>query len=84
MRGHPRVPAGPDGRRPHAYRALTTRVESSGAVAYGIGRYTLALTPPGGSPVQDVGKYVVTDRRQRDGAWKAVADVFNSDRPPPP
>ena len=57
----------------------TTVTASSGDLAYGRGRYTLNLEPPGGAPVTDVGKYVVVYRRQ-GGAWRAVADIFNSDQ----
>ena len=60
----------------------TTTVASAGDLAYGQGRYTLNLAPPGGSPVQDVGKYVVVYRRQANGSWRAVSDIFNSDNPP--
>ena len=58
----------------------TTTVVDAGDLAYGRGRYTLSMAPPGGAPVQDVGKYIVTYRRQADGTWWAVADIFNSDQ----
>ena len=57
----------------------TTVTGSSGDLAYGRGRYIMNLEPAGGSPVTDVGKYVVVYRRQA-GAWRAVADIFNSDQ----
>jgi uncharacterized protein (TIGR02246 family) len=57
----------------------TTVTGSSGDLAYGRGRYTMNLEPAGGSPVTDVGKYVVVYRRQA-GVWRAVADIFNSDQ----
>jgi ketosteroid isomerase-like protein len=59
----------------------TTKIESASALAYGRGVYGFSLPAPDGSRVRDVGKYVVVHRRQRDGSWKAVADIFNSDRP---
>ncbi len=59
----------------------TTTIASAADLAYGRGRYTLALSPPGGTPVQDVGKYIVVYRRQPSGAWQAVSDIFNSDHP---
>lgn len=59
----------------------TATIEAADDLAYGRGRYTLRMTPPGQGTVEDVGKYVVVYRRQRDGAWRAVADIFNSDRP---
>ena len=59
----------------------TTSVASAGDLAYGRGRYALALSPSGGEPVQDVGKYIVVYRRQPNGTWRAVSDIFNSDEP---
>ena len=29
---------------------------------------------------QDVGKYIVVYRRQANGTWRAVSDIFNSDQ----
>ena len=59
----------------------TTTIASAGDLAYGRGQYAMALSPPGATPVQDVGKYVVVYRRQPSGAWRAVSDIFNSDQP---
>jgi uncharacterized protein (TIGR02246 family) len=59
----------------------TTKVASAGDVAYGRGRYTLTISPPAGPTVQDAGKYIVGYRRQADGSWRAVDDIFNSDNP---
>jgi len=59
----------------------TSTVASVGDLAYGQGRYTLDLSPPGGTPIQDVGKYIVVYRRQANGGWRAVSDIFNSDHP---
>jgi ketosteroid isomerase-like protein len=58
----------------------TTTVESAGDLAYGRGNYTLSMAPSGGTPFQDVGKYIVVYRRQASGAWRAIADIFNSDQ----
>ncbi len=58
----------------------TTTIASAGDLAYSRGRYTLSMWPPGGAPVQDVGKYIVAYRRQANGAWRAAADIFNSDQ----
>jgi ketosteroid isomerase-like protein len=58
----------------------TTVTGTAGDLAYGRGRYTLSMQPPGGAPVTDVGKYVVVYRRQ-GARWRAVADIFNSDQP---
>jgi ketosteroid isomerase-like protein len=59
----------------------TKRVEESGDLAYGSGVFELTLSPPGGDTMSDKGKYVVVYRRQHDGTWQAVADIFNSSEP---
>jgi len=59
----------------------TTRVDSSGDLACGRGRYALTLAPPGAGQVQDIGTYVVVYRRNAAGQWRAVEDIFNSDAP---
>jgi ketosteroid isomerase-like protein len=58
----------------------TTTIASSGDLAYGRGHYTLSMAPAGGTPFQDAGKYIVVYGRQANGAWRAVADIFNSDQ----
>lgn len=57
----------------------TTHIEESGDLAYGRGAYTLLMRSPEGGDIEDVGKYIVCYRRQDDGTWKAVSDIFNSD-----
>ena len=59
----------------------TTAVESDGDLAYGRGHYTLSMSPSGGETVQDEGKYIVVYRRRGKTGWRAIADIFNSDRP---
>ena len=61
----------------------TTTIASAGDLAYGRGRYNLSMSPPGGAPVEKVGKYVVAYRRQANGSWRAVADIFNGDQAAP-
>lgn len=63
-----------------------TRVAAgtSGDLAYEIGRYSLDLRPQGGAPVTDTGKYVIVARRQPDGTWRLVADIFNTSQPTAP
>ena len=62
-------------------RLDTQRIAAQGDLAWARGAYTLSMTPPGGAPVVDTGKYIVCYRRQPAGAWRAVADIFNSDGP---
>ena len=60
----------------------TTRLGASGDLAYGVGRYTLTAPLAEGGRAEDDGKYLVVFRRQADGAWKAIADMFGSNRRP--
>jgi uncharacterized protein (TIGR02246 family) len=59
----------------------TTQIEASGDLAYGIGRYTFTMPSPSGERARQSGKYLVVFRRQRDGSWKAIADMFSGDQP---
>ncbi len=52
------------------------RVDESGDLAAELGKYTLTI-----GTAQDKGKYLVVWRRQPDGAWRAIADMFSSDSP---
>lgn len=61
-----------------AERQLPTKIDvsSSGDMAYEIGTYSLNFHGDKG-PVQDEGKYVVVWKNV-GGAWKAAADIFNT------
>jgi len=59
----------------------STDVSGSGDLAYSVGKYRLALRPAGSDLVEDKGKYVVVYRRQTDGSWRAIADIFNTNLP---
>lgn len=49
---------------------------ASGDLAYQVGTYWL------GKPAPDTGKFIEVYRRQADGSWRCVADIFNSDQAP--
>lgn len=67
----------------------TLTVEVDGNLGYLVGRYHL---PPTDEEPADSGKYVLCLKRQRDGAWKLTADIWNrsadeedeDDAAPPP
>jgi|SRR5437016_4169756 len=61
----------------------TTDVLQAGDLVVEVGRYTMTIQPPGGDPVQDVGKYLDVRRRQSDGGLRIVLDTFTSDLPAP-
>ncbi len=61
----------------------TTAVSSkNGDLGYTSGTYQMSATGPDGKPVSDTGKYVEVWRKD-GGKWKVIADIFNSDLPPP-
>jgi uncharacterized protein (TIGR02246 family) len=61
-----------------------TKAEASrgGDMGYTIGTYELTMHDPSGKPQTDRGKYVTVWKKQADGTWKSVVDIFNSDLPP--
>ena len=61
----------------------TTKVEvaRSGDMAHSEGTYELQLDDAKGNPIIDKGKYVMVWKKQPDGSWKGLADIWNSDLP---
>lgn len=53
---------------------------ASGDLGFSSGTYEMSFTD-NGKPVHDKGKYVTVWKKQADGSWKAVRDIFNSDLP---
>ena len=54
---------------------------SSGDLGFSSGTYEMTFTD-NGKPVHDKGKYVTVWKKQTDGSWKVVRDIFNSDLNP--
>ncbi len=64
------------------YRVTILDIEGRNDLAYAQGAYEVALTPPGAAePVGDRGKFVEIWKKQRDGSWRVVLEIFNSDVP---
>ena len=59
-------------------RLESVRFEESDDLAVEEGRYEVL----NGSEVLDYGKYVDVSRRQPDGSWKLIIDIFNSSQNP--
>ena len=51
----------------------TIKIEVSGELAYRSGRYRL------GRPMTGQGTFIEVYRRQSDGSWQCVVDIFDSD-----
>ncbi len=58
-------------------------VARSGELAYVVGAYQITAKNPKGKALEDRGKLVEVWKKQADGKWKTVADIFNSDLPAP-
>ena len=62
--------------------SLTTEdVMVSGDLAVETGRYVTRMQPSGRSEITEKGKSITVWRRQADGTWKVVRDIWNSDTP---
>jgi len=59
----------------------TTHVEVSGNLAYGTGRFSTVVEPPGAPRAERTGKYLVVYRRIDYARWRAVADMFSGNGP---
>ena len=54
-------------------------VAHSGDLGYTSGAYEMTFNDPTGKTVSDKGKYVTVWRKQKDGSWKVLLDIFNTD-----
>jgi uncharacterized protein (TIGR02246 family) len=67
-----------------SWEANKVEVARSGDLAYTLGDYQSTMKDAQGKLVMDRGKYVEAWKKQADGKWKVVADIFNSDLPVTP
>jgi ketosteroid isomerase-like protein len=62
----------------HANKAGVARSDDLG---YTVGTYDLKMKDASGKPVLDKGKFLTVWKKQADGKWKVLFDMFNSDLP---
>jgi ketosteroid isomerase-like protein len=67
-----------------SWHATHVDVANSGELAYLTGTYQLTAKDTLGHASLDRGKIIEVFRKQADGTWKVVADMYNSDLPVPP
>jgi ketosteroid isomerase-like protein len=67
-----------------SWQPATVEVAQSGDLAYTQGTYQLTTTDAKGKPATDRGKTLEIWKKQRDGTWKCVADMWSSDLPAKP
>ena len=62
-----------------SWKTKKVEVAQSGDLAFSSGTYEVKLNDPTGTPVNDRGKTLAVWKKQADGTWKCVADMWNSD-----
>ena len=69
----------------YATRARLVAAEPSiaGDLGYTRGTYESPMLGPNGEQLLERGKWVSIWKRQTDGQWRIVVDIFNTDTPPP-
>jgi uncharacterized protein (TIGR02246 family) len=60
------------------------KTDVSGDMAYDRGSYKTTLTPKGGAPMVEEGRYLVVLKRQADGSWKLAEEMGNLPTAPAP
>ena len=85
MRGHTEIEAGlkamMEGAAFSDMKFTTEDVMLSGDIAVETGSNEMTITPKGGKPMVDKGKYITIWKRQADGSWKVVRDIANTNLP---
>jgi len=66
-----------------SWKTTAVTVSESGDMAYATGTNRVTFDGPDGKRVTVDGKAVEIWRRQKDGQWKCVIDIWNDDSPPP-
>jgi ketosteroid isomerase-like protein len=66
------------------WQPTKVEVARSSDLAYSYGTYELTFNDAKGKPVTDKGKYTEVWKKQPDGGWKCVLDMWSSDLPAPP
>jgi len=67
-----------------SWEASKVEVARSSDLAYSTGVYQFTGKDAQGKPESDHGKYLEVWKKQADGKWKVVADMYNSDLPAAP
>jgi uncharacterized protein (TIGR02246 family) len=66
-----------------SWQASKVEASRGGDLAYSIGTYQGTMNDAKGKLVTERGKYVTLWKKQSDGKWKVVVDIYNSDLPAP-
>ncbi len=64
-----------------SWQTAKAEASRSGDLAYTYGTYILTTNGANGVPSTDHGKYSAVWKKQADGNWKCIVDIWNSDLP---
>ena len=62
-----------------SWKTLHAEVSESGELGFTAGTYDASYNGPDGNKVDERGKYLCTWKLQKDGSWKAIHDMWNTD-----
>jgi ketosteroid isomerase-like protein len=62
-----------------SWKTNHAEVAKSGDIGFTSGTYEDSFKGPDGKMVSEKGKYVCMWKKQEDGSWKAIHDIWNSD-----
>jgi ketosteroid isomerase-like protein len=62
-----------------SWKSVHAEVSTSGELGYTTGTYEDSFKGPDGKLVTEKGKYLCTWKKGKDGKWKAIHDMWNSD-----
>ena len=62
-----------------SWKTVNASVAKSGELGFTAGTYEDSFKGPDGKMVMEKGKYVCTWKKGKDGNWKAIHDIWNSD-----
>jgi uncharacterized protein (TIGR02246 family) len=67
-----------------SWKTAGVEVSRGSDLGYAYGTYEFTSKDAKGNPLTDHGKYLTVWKKQSDGKWKAVADMYSSDLPVTP
>lgn len=61
------------------FQSSKVEVSQMGDLGYAVGAYQWSSKDPKGNDYHETGKYCETWKKQSDGSWKCIVDIWNAD-----
>lgn len=61
------------------FQATKTEVSKAGDLGYSTGPYQFSYNDATGKVISETGKFCETWKKQSDGSWKCIVDIWNAD-----